>query len=455
MDLSTQLHIFRNSEDPNERLLAAQNILDVGECNQDSINAFAQGLKDEDRGIRDICSRALMNVCPTMAHVAAEAISDLITIGNIEIRNLAGDILLKLGQHSVNSLLPYLGDSDMDVRKYACDIIGLSAGESEIEYILPLLNDEDSNCVASAIEALGNIGSAAAIDAFTELYERNEDFRPNIIDALGKIGGEEAQNFLISIIRSNEESFTKFAAIDAIAYSGEDMSLCYELLGELPSISQELQPIILKTIYAIAFRLEQEIELPLELRYIAQNALLDEDLEIRGAGLVALGDSYRQEDISSLLNEVAQNNQDTQLHILSVLAMNSPDEVITSFFNAYFSQHAPDGSEVEFVGLLAQFWHELPEENVNNLLTSILYAALDYPKGSTSAVIELVRKLDSERLDSKLSSILQGEDNKYKKEVLDLISQLSIISLREDLQILAQEESDSGNYAKEILDELI
>ncbi len=455
MDLSTQLNILRNSDDASERLLAAQDIYDNKKCTQEAINAFAQGLKDQDRGVRDICSRALMNVCPEMAHVAAEAISELITIGNIEIRNLAGDILLKLGQYAVNSLLPYLGDSDMDVRKYACDIIGLSAGEEEVEYIVPLLNDEDENCVASAIEALGNIGSTESVPSFIDLYHNNEDFRPSIIDALGKIGGEEAQSFLITIIRSDQESFTKFAAIDALAYSGEDISLCYELMAELGNINKELQPIILKTIFAIAFRLEQEIELPLEYRYIAQNALLDEDIEIRGAGLAALGDSFRLEDISALMHEVSHNNPDTQQHILGVLAINGSEDVITSFFNAYFSDDSPDGSEVEFVGLLAEFWQELPEENLNSLVYSILNAALSYPKGSTSAVIELIRKFDSERLDGMLSSILQGDNIQYKREVLDLVSQLGITSMKDDLTVLAEEDNDLGSYAREILQELI
>ncbi len=455
MDLSTQLNILQNSENASDRLKAAEDIYYKGKCTQGAINAFAHALKDQDRGVRDICSRALMNVCPEMAHVAAEAISELITIGNIEIRNLAGDILLKLGQYAVNSLLPYLADSDMDVRKYACDIIGLSAGEEEVEYIIPLLSDEDQNCVASAIEALGNIGSTESVSSIIELYQKSEDFRPNIIDALGKIGGEEAQSFLISIIRSDQESFTKFAAIDALAYSGDDISLCFELMSELENINRELQPIILKTIFAISFRLEQEIELPLEFRYIAHNALMDEDGEIRGAGLAALGESFRMEDISSLLHEVSHNDPDTQQHIIGVLAVNCTQDVITSFFNAYFSGDTPDGSEVEFVGLLSEFWHDLPSENLDILVNSILNAALAYPKGSTSAVIELIRKFDSERLDGMLSSILQGNNIQYKREVLDLISQLGIYSLKDDLDKLAEEENDLGSYAREILQELI
>ncbi len=455
MDLSTQLNAFRNAEDIGERLQAGQQILDNGKCTQEAINAFAIGLKDEDRGIRDMCSRALMNVCSDMAHVAAEAIADLITTNNIEVRNLAGDILLNLGQFAVNSLLPYLADTDRDVRKYACDIIGLSAGDEEVEFIIPLLNDEDSNCVASAIEALGNIGNIKSVNSIIELYQKNEDFRPNIIDALGKIGGEEAQSFLISIIRSDEESFTKFASIDALAYSGEDISICYELLSELPNISKDLQPIILKTIFAIAFRLEQEIEFPLEYRYIAHNALHDEDIEIRSAGLVALGESYRHEDINALLQEVYHNNQDTQQHILWILANSNNEAILTAFFNAYFSGADPEGSEVEFLGILAGFWQDLPNENTNCLITAILNAALAYPKGGISAVIELIRKFDSERLDSKLSSVLQGENIQYKREVLDLISQLHLISMKDDLEAIASDDSDLGNYAKEILQELI
>jgi len=116
--------------------------------------------------------------------------------------------------------------------------------------------------------------------------------------------------------------------------------------------SSELQVILLKTIYAISYRLEEQIELPENLRYVAHKALSEEDIDFRGAGLVALGNIYYFQDIPFLVGEAIRKLPDTQQLILTNLLSYSSPEVVKEFFGLYCSMCNRNMEHSDFLSLI-------------------------------------------------------------------------------------------------------
>jgi HEAT repeat protein len=75
-------------------------------------------------------------------------------------------------------------------------VLGLIRDERAIEPLCQRLWDDNANVVCSAAEALGEIGSAAAVPHLLAVYDKIEDVRLPSIEALGKIGDPSALEHL-------------------------------------------------------------------------------------------------------------------------------------------------------------------------------------------------------------------------------------------------------------------
>ena len=96
--------------------------------------------------------------------------------------------------------------------------------------IYPLLNDVDINVRNSAIEAIGNIVLNGSTDVFLvgealekliHSYNKDADSQVNIIDAIGKFGSSEAEDFLIDIIHNTDDEFLKIDCLNHLVIDRE------------------------------------------------------------------------------------------------------------------------------------------------------------------------------------------------------------------------------------------
>ena len=106
MTINEALNIIQENSSSEGRRNAFEFIIDSKIYNEDIIHLLASGLVDEYRGVRDICSRGLSQIPSEYAHYVAFMVVPLIAHNDIEIRNLAGDLLLNLKDKSVDALLP-------------------------------------------------------------------------------------------------------------------------------------------------------------------------------------------------------------------------------------------------------------------------------------------------------------------------------------------------------------
>ena len=429
MNIKGAIKQLRESPEPKLRRSAAEDIITNQAYNNVSLEALIHGLLDYDPGVKDICARALSGAPKEFHNKIALGVGPFISNKNIEIRNLAGDILTRIGSEALNILIQYFVDDDADNRKFACDIAGKIGNESIISQITNLLNDQDLNVITSAIEALGELKASEPVKKLTELYNKHDDIKPNIIEALGKIGSNESQQFLMNILKTEKDNFLKITCIDALAHNSMDFSIIEYLMKELPTVPLELQLIYLKTIYAIAFRLNQRIELPENFRHIAHLALYDSDNNIRAAGLIALGDSYQEADIKPLMNELTYNNPETQQLILYNLMVNSSEDVVENFFREFFLLPDGDGDKIDFLAYLSQVWKNASIKNKELAINNLLDLLSGKPYNFSSQVIELLLGIDSEKVLARIREYLNSDDIIKAEEIKEITSKLNIKEL--------------------------
>ncbi len=451
MDEIKLLSALSESDDPEERRNAAQAIVSAGSYSDESLKSLAHGLMDQDIGVRDVCFLGLLNVPDEIKHSSAKHVSEFISSDDIEVRNLAGDLMIKLGRDSAKVLVPFLESDDPDVLKYACDILGIIDDTDVIENIYPLLRNYDANVRASAVEALGNLGDTKALEHLFGIYDIDESIQPNVVESIGKIGGPEAQEFLLSKLQTEDDIFLQTSCIDALAHAGSDFSICEQLMEELPNAPAEIQSYVLIAIFAIAFRLEMKIKLPYRLRYVAQNALMDEDPDTRAAGLIALGDDYLEEDVDGLINEIMTNNAETQQLIIFNLLVNSAPESVSKFFHTLYHKADIDTSFVDLIGLIGMFHEDSPRENISRAINSIITEAVINPKGYSTEFIELLIKIDAEEVILSSKGLFVSCDKEAIANLLDLIQQMGADNFREELELISAAGDENSDKAQELL----
>lgn len=417
MSAQDRISLMLTATDASVRRRTAEELIGLNLSDREVIIAFAKGLTDADKGVRDICALALERANNVPIPVRAEAVAPLITKEDIEVRNLAGDVLLKFGAAAVDALYPYLSDPKEDNRKFACDIIGLSNNPAAIPHVRKLLSDVDDNVRCAAVESLGFLKAVEHLGDIVAMYD-DEIVRPYVIAAIGNLGGKQAQEFLLKLMDEQDE-FVQISAIDALAVCADEIGIAHKLLVLLPKVSADVQSVLLRTIYSIAFRLQIAVELPDELRHIAYQALLDDDPDTRIAGLLALGRSYDEDDVPAILHEITRNNPETQKHILSIVLVHSTPAVAREFFDRLFQ--VLDESNVqmtEILGFLAELLPPVHGENSAIAIQSVMRQYLAVVQDHRRDIIEFLLAVSRDAAIHLLSDeIISDEEHRVEDAV--------------------------------------
>ncbi len=198
----------------------------------DYVEEVCNCIADEDKGIRNSASMLIINNQPGEA---AKHIVKFVSSKNITLRNLAGEILIKLGAKAVDTLIQYNCEKNDDDQKFMIDVLGLIGSESAAEHILSILSTtENDNVVLACIEALGNIRYDNAVEILLLLYDRSELYKPSVVEALGKIGSAKASRFLLDKYPAEDE-LTKYSILESLGYLG-DVDTYFFLLEQVVDI---------------------------------------------------------------------------------------------------------------------------------------------------------------------------------------------------------------------------
>lgn len=197
---------------------------------------LTQKLLHPDNGVRDAVANSLINNSnPNIASYVVPYVASK----EISTRNLAGEILLKRGVSSIPAMLDYLDQGNNDDKKFLVDVMGLIGDLSPMQPIINLLKvSKDENVILACLEALGNIQAAEGVDEIILAYDKSELFRPTAIEALGKIGSEEAVNFMIAKY-PEEDELTKFSIIESFGQIGNPQAF-FMMLSEMANLKDQL-----------------------------------------------------------------------------------------------------------------------------------------------------------------------------------------------------------------------
>jgi len=245
--------VLITDEDSDERRHAAENL--ASESGLAPIAALAAALQDPCKGVRDTACRSLLSIG---GPDAARGVVEYVCSPEIVTRNLATDLLVRIGEPGIPALLPYLSDVNQDVRKSVVDVLGLIGESVPPGIILGLLHDPDPNVVVSAVEALGNMRASEAIAGLEEVFHACPYARPAVAEALGKTGDPRSREFVMTELRrslgaSGDDPLTLLGLIEAAGALGDSGALA-PLSEGFRGIPPAIQPAALHAIARIARR---------------------------------------------------------------------------------------------------------------------------------------------------------------------------------------------------------
>lgn len=347
----------------------------------DEIVALVSSLvTSSNRGIQSLSIDCLAQIPIEFRAEASKNIVPLIASENIEYRNIAADILMKYGDVCYEFLIPYLSHPIADVRQFALDIWGNIGSKKDWQVVCSLLNDPNKNVVVSAIMALGNIKVVDVIDDLIKKYEEDDEYKPFVLNSLGKIGGKRAKEFILNVVSNEQDQLLQLAAIDSIGYFEASEEFLDYLLEKLPTVPKQVQPYFLKATCHIGKPYCGIRSFPKELRDIAREALKQEDIEIRKAALSALGSKYDLLDVDFLITELLRFDLENVELIFQNIIHNSDVEVFAEFLEKLTFQK--DNGEIfaSLIEFVFREWELMSEEKKISLMNSILNLADELPE---------------------------------------------------------------------------
>ncbi len=222
-----------SSPDFFEREEAVKHLSDVKNSDE-AIAGLVMALEDDDRGIRELAADCLVD---QSGDTCSRLLASFMGHSEISVRNLAAEILVRIGGNAVPALVDALEDEDHDVRKFALDVLGLIKDSSVAGRVQEMLDDPNENVACSAAEALGHFGSKDSVQSLLNAFDKYEFLRPQAAEALGRIGCPEAYEGLIQHL-NDEEPVVLYSVIEALGRVGETKAI--EYLSPLIDTDMEL-----------------------------------------------------------------------------------------------------------------------------------------------------------------------------------------------------------------------
>lgn len=439
-----------NSDDPALKREAAEKYL--SEAAPDKIiKIMSEKLTDPDFGVRDAVAQALiLNENSKVADYVVKYISSK----EISVRNLAGEILLKRGVSSLDAMIAYLPEGDDDDDKFLIDVMGLIGDTKPAEDILNVLKKTtDDNVVLACIEAFGNIQYDKATKDIISMYDKNENYTATIIEALGKIGSEEALNFMLEKYHEVDE-LTKFSMIESMGLIGTPQAF-FLLLSEIRNLKGAMTWAAIESLRALKEKYELDIPFDESMKNAILSTLIDgelrhkqaaaslltvfEDKDIIGASLKILGED--QEIDGNIKQRFFENPKFLYPSITEYLSQEPKN--LKTIIELVMEIIQNDGGE-SFYAL-----SEFDKRQFSNVLTE----NLEYPDEEVRrAVIELLFFADMEVALMFLDTMIEDDDVWNRLRVLEIIEAIDDPSVREAVEKLTNDSDDMvSGKAKELL----
>ncbi len=332
--------------------------------------AAARLLADEDPGVREEAAMLLENLATAEAAVL---VVPYIASDDIRVRNLAGEVLVKMGAPAVEALAPAIDDDHHDVRKFAIDVLAQLPAQHLAGRIAAHLDDHDDNVVLAAVDALGDLRAVEHHDALRVLYDRHPLARPGIVAALGAFGSEADLSFLEHAL-ADEDPVVQYAAAEALAQQ-HDPEVLDLLLRKIDGVDPMARPIVLSSIIKFNEMHPDRAVMPESIKGYLLEMFDDFDLEYRCAAVHGLQFFLDGETVDGMM---ARAGQDDMLDVEMFKTLAAYPDIFHRIVENVEAGRVTAQNAMGFVlGFLAQ--QLIPEEDIDEVsrFVTAQFEALD------------------------------------------------------------------------------
>jgi HEAT repeat protein len=304
------------------------------ELTEKLVQPIANLVSDKNKGVRNAATLLILN---NPREDFAKHIVNFVSSEDIAIRNLAGEILIKLDSQAVNALIEYDHQNNDDTIKFNVDVLGQIRDPRAALFIMGIISSsENDNVILACIEAFGNIRYEGAVEVMMLFYDRNELYKPTIVEALGKIGSKEALNFLTERY-PNEDELTKYSILESFGSLG-DIETYFFLLEQVATVSGTLVLPLVTSISLLKERFNLDIPYDNRMKNLLMYTMSEgtaadkkiafslvdsfEDKEIICASLNLLGTDFELDDM--IRNKVFKNADYIYHEIAKLINSNPP-----------------------------------------------------------------------------------------------------------------------------------
>ncbi len=389
------------------------------DCSPDVAVQITGLLEDSDRGVRDAAAQFVLS------HPMPEVIQRLaafITSNNIVVRNLAGDLLIKIGAPAVDSLADYIDHPNKDVRKFAIDLLAQMPAQSLGARIAGRLADPDPNVICAAVDAIGMLGLEDYSERLLDLYQEKPYVRPNVVAAVRHFP-HRVDNAFFETALQDEDPVVQLAAAEAIAEK-QDASLLGLLIREAERVNALARPVILQAIVNSLRSAANPPKLPESLKpYFIQ--MLD-DLDVNYLKAAVQGLLFFPADASPeyLIPKIGLD-EELDLLIFQVFLRSGFRIIPALVRNMQARQLNIDAGSQFIIGLIAHLSDEQKVdcqfEEIQEALHYIEQNFMELNDETKMAVMEIARGMDFPCLGQLVLAALKDPDPSIQNYALEIL----------------------------------
>ena len=186
----------------------------------DALPPLRAACADPDPWVRYFAARSLgrhrtVDAVPTLVALATRDPVPPVRIAAVEALTSIGDA------RGIDAVLPLASDPDVEVARAALVALGAARGRESLEILLAALQRGERTVTVAALAALGRRATPAAVAGIAALAHSGDDpvVHAAAVEALARIGGEEAVGALVSL---TAEPRRAPMAVAALARLGAD-----------------------------------------------------------------------------------------------------------------------------------------------------------------------------------------------------------------------------------------
>lgn len=380
------------SEDPGIRQEAVEYFLS-NELSVEAEEIICRMIADPDKGVRNSVTLVLLS---NNRSSIPDLIVPYVSSPDLSVRNLAGELLIKMGERATNALLAYIDKGDDDDKKFVIDVLGLIGDSKAVAKILEVLkSNQNDNVILACVEGLGNIKAEEALNELMAVYSKNELFKPTVIEAIGKIGSRQALDFIISKYK-NEDELTKFSIIESLGIVGDE-EVFFFLLSELLQASGALVWPLISSIRALKEKFNFDIPFDERMKNAIMSTLEQSEPVYRRDAAYLIS-AFEDKDI-----------------LIACLKIFGEDPELDENLKAKFFENS---------GMLFAKIHHILNENPNNTvnLLWLLKEVLEFDNSALNGLSDIDRR----NLCDSFTRCLENADEEIRKSAMELLFAVNV-----------------------------